>query len=137
MYEAVEVLAPIKKKPGKKLTDAEKASNKAHSRIRVYSGAWQSAKSRRGRIMGDRYRNPLKKYDRINCLSSVGLGKPKAVVDMAEHGSPDGNRPEKLGRAGPCQNNERDQVSLVTRLDLAIAINDMHYMIWAAALNTL
>ena len=65
MYEGVEVLAPIRKKPGKKLTDAEKASNKAHSRIRVYvEHAIRKVKT--WRIMGDRYRNPLKKYDRIN-----------------------------------------------------------------------
>ena len=65
MYEAVEVLAPIKKKPGKKLTDAEKASNKVHSQIRVYvEHAIRKVKT--WRIMGDRYRNPLKKYDRIN-----------------------------------------------------------------------
>ena len=65
MYEGVEMLAPIRKKPGKKLTDAEKASNKAHSRIRVYvEHAIRKVKT--WRIMGDRYRNPLKKYDRIN-----------------------------------------------------------------------
>ena len=65
MYEGVEVLAPIRKKPGKKLTDAEKASNKAHSRIRVYV-EHTIRKVKTWRIMGDRYRNPLKKYDRIN-----------------------------------------------------------------------
>ena len=65
MYEGVEVPVPIRKKPGKKLTDAEKASNKAHSRIRVYvEHAIRKVKT--WRIMGDRYRNPLKKYDRIN-----------------------------------------------------------------------
>ena len=65
MYEGVEVLVPIRRKPGKKLTDAEKASNKAHSQIRVYvDHAIRKVKT--WRIMGDRYRNPLKKYDRIN-----------------------------------------------------------------------
>ena len=58
-------ISSIRKKPGKKLTDAEKASNKAHSRIRVYvEHAIRKVKT--WRIMGDRYRNPLKKYDRIN-----------------------------------------------------------------------
>ena len=36
MYEEVEVLAPISRKPGKKLSDVEKAFNKMHSKIRVY-----------------------------------------------------------------------------------------------------
>ena len=55
---------PIRKKPGKKLTSAEEF-NRAHSRIRVYAeNAIHRIKT--CRIMGDRYRNPLKKYDLIN-----------------------------------------------------------------------
>ena len=78
MYEGVEVLAPIRKKPGKKLTDAEKASNKAHSRIRVYvEHAIRKVKT--WRIMGDRYRNPLKKV-RPDQRCRLRAGKPKAAV---------------------------------------------------------
>ena len=78
MYEGVEVLAPIRKKPGKKLTDAEKASNKAHSRIRVYV-EHTIRKVKTWRIMGDRYRNPLKKV-RPDQRCRLRAGKPKAVV---------------------------------------------------------
>ena len=65
MHEGVKVLAPIRKKPGKKITDAEKASNKAYSRIRVCVGH-AIRKVKTWPITEDRYRNPLKKYDRIN-----------------------------------------------------------------------
>ena len=65
MYEDVEVLAPIRRKPGKKLSDVEKAFNRLHSKIRVYvEHAIRRVKT--WRIMGDRYRNQLKKYGRIN-----------------------------------------------------------------------
>ena len=65
MYEDVEVLEPIRRKPGKKLSEIEKAFNRLHSRIRVYvEHAIRRVKT--WRIMGDRYRNPLKTYDRIN-----------------------------------------------------------------------
>ena len=65
MYEDVEVQAPIKRKPGKKIPDVEKAFNKMHSKIRVYvEHAIRRIKT--WQIMGDRYQNPLKKYDRIN-----------------------------------------------------------------------
>ena len=36
MCEEVEALAPIRRKPGKKISDAEKAFNRLHSKIRVY-----------------------------------------------------------------------------------------------------
>ena len=36
MYEGVEVLAPIRRKPGKKLSALEKEFNRLHSKIRVY-----------------------------------------------------------------------------------------------------
>ena len=36
MYEGVEMLEPIRRKPGKKLSDVEKAFNRLHSKIRVY-----------------------------------------------------------------------------------------------------
>ena len=65
MYEDVEVLEPIRRKPGKKLPYVEKVFNRLHSKIRVYvEHAIRRVKA--WRIMGDRYRNPLKKYDRIN-----------------------------------------------------------------------
>ena len=67
MYEEVEVLEPIRRKPGKKLPDVEKTFNRLHSKIRVYVEhsihmvkTWQ--------IMGGVYRNPLKRYDRINYI---------------------------------------------------------------------
>ena len=52
-------------KARKKLSDVEKAFNRLHSKIRVYvEHAIRGVKT--WRIMGDRYRNQLKKYDRIN-----------------------------------------------------------------------
>ena len=67
MYEEVEVLEPIRRKPGKKLPDVEKTFNRLHSKIRVYVEhsihmvkTWQ--------IMGGVYWNPLKRYDRINYI---------------------------------------------------------------------
>ena len=36
MYEEVEVLAPIRRKPGKKISDVEKTFSRPHSKIRVY-----------------------------------------------------------------------------------------------------
>ena len=51
MYEVVEVLAPIRRKPGKKLSALEKEFNKLHSKIRVYvEHAIRRVKTRR--IMG-------------------------------------------------------------------------------------
>ena len=65
MYEEVEVLAPIRRKPGKKLSDVEKTFNRLHSKICVYvEHAIHRVKT--WRIMGGVYRNPLKKHDRIN-----------------------------------------------------------------------
>ena len=61
----IRVVLPIKRKPGKKLSPEEKEYNKTQSKIRVYVGnAIRRVKT--FRIMGDVYRNPLKKYDRIN-----------------------------------------------------------------------
>ena len=61
MYEEVEVLAPIRRKPGKKLSALEKEFNRMHSKIRVYvEHAIRRVKT--WRIMGGVYRNPLKKY---------------------------------------------------------------------------
>ena len=65
MYEEVEVMEPIRRKPGKKLSALEKEFNRLHSKIRVYvEHAIRRVKT--WRIMGGVYRNPLKKYDRIN-----------------------------------------------------------------------
>ncbi len=56
---------PIKKKKGAKLTEEQKEYNKIHSKIRVYvEHAIRRVKT--WRIMGNVYRNPLIKYDRIN-----------------------------------------------------------------------
>ena len=65
MYEEVEVLAPIRRKPGKKLSALEKEFSRLHSKIRYYvEHAIHRVKT--WRITGGMYRNPLKKYDRIN-----------------------------------------------------------------------
>ena len=57
----------IKKKPGGKLTDAQKEYNITHSKIHVYvENTIRRVKTYR--IMGDRYRNPLKKYDLANSI---------------------------------------------------------------------
>ena len=65
MYEEVEVMEPIRRKPGKKLSALEKEFNRLHSKIRVYvEHAIRRVKT--WRIMGGVYRNPLKKYDRIS-----------------------------------------------------------------------
>ena len=61
----VEVALPIRCKPGKKLSPEEREINRLQSRIRAYvENAIRRVKTHR--IMGDRYRNPLKKYGRIN-----------------------------------------------------------------------
>ena len=65
MYEEVEVLAPIRRKPGKKLSALEKEFSRLHSKIRIYvEHAIHRVKT--WQIMDMMYRNPLKKYDRIN-----------------------------------------------------------------------
>ena len=70
MYEEVEVLAPIRRKPGKKLSALEKEFNRPHSKIRVYvEHAIRRVKT--WQIMGGVYRNPLKKYDRIIYVNPV------------------------------------------------------------------
>ena len=56
---------PIRRKVGKKLSTAEKEFSRLLSKIRVYvEHAIRRVKT--WRIMGGMYRNPLKKYDRIN-----------------------------------------------------------------------
>ena len=61
----MEVVLPIRCKPGKKLTPEEREINRLQSKIRVrVENAIRRIKTHR--IMGDRYRNPLKKYDRTN-----------------------------------------------------------------------
>ena len=67
MYEEVEVLAPIRRKLGKKLSALEKEFSRLRSKIRYYvEHAIHRVKT--WRIMGGVYRNPLKKYDRINYI---------------------------------------------------------------------
>ena len=56
---------PIKRKPGKDLTPNQREYNRAHSRIRMrVENAIRRIKT--FRIMKDRYRNRLGRYDRIN-----------------------------------------------------------------------
>ena len=59
---------PFKRMPGKDLTPEQRAYNKAHSRvrIRVENGI---RRVKIFRIMKERYRNKLKKYDRINDIA--------------------------------------------------------------------
>ena len=76
-----EVILPIKKKPGGKLTDAEKEYNITHSKIRVYVGN-TIRRVKTYRIMGDRYRNPLKKYDLANSIM-CGLVNDRAPARIA------------------------------------------------------
>ena len=57
----VEVVLPIRCKPSKKLTSEEKEINRLQSRIRIrVENAIHRVKTHQ--IMGDIYRNPLKKY---------------------------------------------------------------------------
>ena len=66
----VEVVLPIRCKPGKKLTPEEREINRLQSKIRVrVENAIRRVKTHR--IMGDRYRNPLKKYD---CTNDIVCG---------------------------------------------------------------
>ena len=61
----VEVVLPIRRKPGKTPSPEERGINRLQSKIRVrVENAIRRVKTHR--IMGDRYRNPLKKYDSIN-----------------------------------------------------------------------
>ena len=72
---------PIRKKPGKDLTCVEKEYNRTHSKIRVYvENAIRRVKTYR--IMGDRYRNPLKKYDRANSIV-CGLVNQRVLLKAA------------------------------------------------------
>ena len=58
-------MLPIRRKLGKKLTPEEREINRLQSKIRIrVENAIRWVKIHR--IMGDRYRNPLKKYDRTN-----------------------------------------------------------------------
>ena len=65
MHEGVGVLAPIRRKLGKKPSALEKEFNRPHSKICVcVERAIHGVKT--WRIMGGVYRNSLKKYGRIN-----------------------------------------------------------------------
>ena len=59
------VCTPIKRKPRKKLTMPQKEYNRLHSKIRVYV-EHAIRRVKQWRIMGNTYRNPLKKYDTVN-----------------------------------------------------------------------
>ena len=61
----VEVVLPIRCKPGKKISSEEREINRLQSKIWVrVENAIRRVKTHR--IMGGRYRNPLKKYDHTN-----------------------------------------------------------------------
>ena len=73
-------LLPIKKKPGCKLTDAQK-EYVIHSKIRVYvENAIRRVKTYR--IMGDRFRNSLRKYDLASSIV-CGLVNERALARIA------------------------------------------------------
>ena len=92
----VEVVLPIRCKPSKKLTPEEREINRLQSRIRVrVENAIRRVKTHR--IMGDRYRNPLKKYDRTN---DIVCGLVNQRVFGGRLKQPDENDPENLGRGG-------------------------------------
>ena len=77
----IKVVLPIKRKPGKKLSPGEKEYNKTQSKIRVYvENAIRRVKT--FRIMGDVYRNPIKKYDRINDII-CGLVNQRLLLEAA------------------------------------------------------
>ena len=60
----------------------ENAINRLQSKIRIrVENAIRRVKTHR--IMGDRYRNPLKKYDRINDIV-CGLVNQRVLVRMAQ-----------------------------------------------------
>ena len=64
-YPDRDVRVAVKRKPGRELTPEEKAYNRALSRIRILvEHAIRRIKI--FRVMGDRYRNPRRKYDLIN-----------------------------------------------------------------------
>ena len=78
----VEVVLPIRCKPSKKLTPEEKEINRLQSKIRIRVGnAIRRIKTHR--IMGNRYRNPLKKYDRTNNIV-CGLVNQKVLWRVAQ-----------------------------------------------------
>ena len=61
-YPDRDVRVAVKRKPGGELTPEEKAYNRALSRIRIrVEHAIRRIKT--FRVMGDRYRNPRRKYD--------------------------------------------------------------------------
>ena len=76
----VEVALPIRCKPGKKLSPEEREINRLQSRIRVRNAI---RRIKTHRIMGDRYRNPLKRYDRTNDIV-CGLVNQRVLWRVAQ-----------------------------------------------------
>ena len=75
------VVLPIRKKPKQKLTDTQKEYNTTQSRVRVYvEHAIHRVKT--FKIMGHRYRNPLRKYDLANSIV-CGLVNRRTLVRIA------------------------------------------------------
>ena len=64
-YSDRDVRVAIKRKPGRTLTPEEKAYNKSLSRIRIRA-EHAIRRVKIFRVMGDRYRNPRRKYNLIN-----------------------------------------------------------------------
>ena len=72
------VILPIRKRPGKKLSEEEKSYNNCHSSIRIY--VENGIRIKVFRIMGDKYRNPLN--DMINSIV-CGLVNLRILAKMA------------------------------------------------------
>ena len=78
----MEVVLPIRCKLGKKLSPEEMEINRLQSSIRIrVENAIRRIKTHR--IMGDRYRNPLKKYDSINDIV-CGLANQRVPWRVAQ-----------------------------------------------------
>ena len=76
-----DVMLPIRKRPSCRLTDAQKEHNITHSKIRVYvENAIRRARTYR--IMGNRYRNPLRKYDPASSIV-YGMVNLRALARIA------------------------------------------------------
>ena len=81
--KGIDMVLPIKKKPGLDLTPLEKGYNRIHSKIRVrVEHAIRRVKTFRIMGGGGVYRNPLKKYDRANDIV-CGLVNQRVLLKRA------------------------------------------------------
>jgi len=60
-YHGTDLLVPVKRKPGKELTERQRKHNIAHSRLRICV-EHGIGKMKTWRILADRYRNPLRNH---------------------------------------------------------------------------